>query len=314
MPRFSPKRLVEDVRIGWSALPLDLSASFMALAAFVTFALMGVLVRIAAVSIPIVEIVFLRQLLATLIMAPLFWRQRKAILHPQGVGFHIVRGVSAVGGMMCGLTAIVYLPFADATAIQMAEVFIITALAALVLKEQVGWRRWTATAVGFCGVLIMLQPFGGTGMNVYGLIALFGAFCGAVTAVAVRLGAKHDTTETVIFYQNIIILIIVAPFAAYVWVTPSWHDLGVIVVMALVLVCGLLLMTTALRHGRAAALAPLHYVRLLLMAVVGYAMYGEIPTIATVAGATLIMLATTYTLIRNASKSPATPPPPHAPP
>lgn len=299
-------RLAERAR----ALPSDLAASLLTIASFFIFTWMGVLARAASQTLPVIEIVFLRQVMATLLLAPLFWRVRAQIRHPQKPFLHLARGVAASVAMVSGISAVVHIPFADATAIQMAEVLFITALAALVLKEKVGWRRWTATGVGFLGVIVMLRPFSGS-IDPFALVALLGAAFGGLTVISIRLAAAYDSVSVVLFYQGLLVLVLLAGPAAYYWVPPTSADLMRVGLMSVVFVVGQLLFTQALRMGRAAALAPLHYIRLLLMSVVGYWLYDEVPTLATAIGALLIVGATTYTLRRNAIRQvPPTPPAP----
>jgi drug/metabolite transporter (DMT)-like permease len=212
---------------------------------------------------------------------------------------HALRGVTAVGAMLCGLSAIVYVPLADVTAIQMTEVLFITALAALLLKESVGWRRWLATAVGFSGVLVMLQPLGG-GVEPFMLVALLGAVFGGFAVISLRLGSMHDSTVTVLFYQGLVVVTLCAPLAIWFWTPPSIEALRIVFLMSVVMAIGQWLFTTALRMGQASALAPLNYLRLLMMAVVGYWVYGEVPSLATALGAVLIVGSATYTIHRNA--------------
>jgi drug/metabolite transporter (DMT)-like permease len=191
----------------------------------------------------------------------------------------------------------------------MAEVILATALAALILREPVGWRRWTATAVGFVGVAIMVRPFG-AGVDPYAWVALLGAAFGAVNMVILRVGAGTDRIETVLFWQNMVVLVIVTPVALWVWETPTLVQAAILLVMAMIFTAGMWLMTAALRLGETSALAPLHYLRLLMMAVAGWFIYAEVPSLSTVVGAVLVLGAATYTISRNARKQVPQPPAP----
>jgi drug/metabolite transporter (DMT)-like permease len=284
----------------------DLKASILMVVAFVVFSAMAVFMRMIADRIPVPQVIFLRQFMALLLMAPLFWASRHVILHPTGLGLHLARGLLAIGAMFCGLTSIVHIPLADATAIGMAEVLIATAFAALVLRERVGWRRWTATCIGFLGVLIMIRPFD-EGFDAYALVALAGSVCGALSMIALRLGSGHDTTVTVLFWQGLVVAGLSAPVAAVQWVTPTLDETLIILVMGLIFTSGIWLFTAAIRLGRASAVAPLGYLRLVLMAATGWLVYGEIPTWATVIGGLLVIGSATYTIIRNADRAPKIP-------
>jgi len=298
----SPPALIERLRGDFRQLPPDLSASLLMLTALVIFTLTGVMIRAAAQELHVLQIVFVRQVMAMFVMAPLFWIHRHQILHPAGLRLHGFRGLAAVVSMICGNAAVVFIPFADATAIQMSEVLFITALAAMFLGEKVGWRRWSATAVGFSGVVVMLQPTSGS-VEVFALVALLGSAAGAIAVITLRLGSRMDSAETVIFYQGIVVLVCTAPMAWWVWVPLTPRATLILVAMAFALSAGTWLFTTAFRTGRASAIAPLQYVRLLLMALVGYWLYDETPSLPTVIGAALIVGAATYTLRRNAVRA-----------
>lgn len=285
----------------------DLKASILMVVAFLVFSAMAVLMRMISDRIAVPQVIFLRQVMALALMAPLFWASRRVILHPTGLVLHLTRGVLAIGAMVCGLTSIIYIPLADATAIGMAEVLIATAFAALVLREPVGWRRWTATGVGFLGVLIMVRPFG-EGFDAYALVALAGAVCGALSMIALRLGSGHDTTVTVLFWQGLVVATLSAPVAALQWVTPTLHETLVLLIMGLIFTAGIWLFTAAIRLGRASSVAPLGYLRLVMMAATGWLFYGEVPTWPTVIGGLLVIGSATYTITRNAARAPTLPP------
>ena len=290
-----------------SAMPANLVASLLMVSAFVTFTMMAVLIRTVGAAIPIVEVVFVRQLLSMILFAPLFWRDRELIRHSSGLKLHLGRGVSATFSMVCGLTATLMIPLADVTAIQMAEVLIVTALGALILRESVGWRRWLAATVGFVGVLVMVRPFG-DGLGPFAYVALAGAFFGAMNMLFVRAGARHDSIGTVLFWQGMVVLTLITPFAVAKWVWPTPWQALLLAVMSLIFFLGLWLMTAALRMGETSALAPLHYLRLIMMGAVGWAIYGETPTVHTIVGAALILTSATYTIRRNAQKALDKPP------
>lgn len=287
-------------RIG--AMTPDLKASILMILAFIVFSAMAVFMRMIAGQIAVPQVIFLRQVMALLLMAPLFWTSRHVILHPTGLVLHLTRGLLAVGAMFCGLTSIIFIPLADATAIGMAEVLVATAFAAIVLREPVGWRRWTATAVGFLGVVIMIRPFG-EGFDVFALVALAGSVCGAASMIALRLGSGHDTTVTVLFWQGLVVALVSAPVAALQWVAPTLNETLILLVMGLIFTAGIWLFTAAIRLGRASAVAPLGYLRLVLMAATGWLFYGEIPTWATVIGGVLVIASATYTITRNAARA-----------
>lgn len=299
LPPFVP----ESIR----RLPPNLIASWLMVLAFMVFCIMAVLMRAVGDTVPVMQIVLIRQMVAFVILAPFFWRVRHQIRRPTGLKLHLARGLLAIGSMSCGLSAVVLMPLADVTAIQTAEVLFVTAFAALILGEHVGWRRWSATFVGFIGIAIMLKPFG-QGFEISGLVALAGALFGALGIIALRLGSTHDGLLTVLFWQGVVVMVCVAPVALWLWVPLTFEDVAFIVGMGLVFTTGQLLFTYASRMGDASALAPLQYLRLLFMAVIGFFVYGEVPGWQTVVGGLLVLAAATYTIHRNAQlKTPIKP-------
>ena len=122
----------------------DLYASVLMIAAFAVFSAMSVFMRMISGHIAVPQVILIRQVMALILMAPQYWAARQVIMHPTGLSLHLTRGVLAVGSMFCGLTSIIHIPLADATAISMAEVLIATAFAATLLREPIGWRRWLA--------------------------------------------------------------------------------------------------------------------------------------------------------------------------
>ena len=245
---------------------------------------MTVLIRTIGDALPIVQVMVLRQGLAVLLMTPFLWRARHDVLRARGVHLHAARGFLTIGNMSCGFIAVLHIPLADAQAIQLSEAVFLTVLAAWILREKLDWRRWAATGLGLLGVIVMLRPFS-DGFGVYGLIAVFGSLCAAGGSVAVRLGAGQDRLESVIFWQSVVFLGVLVPILPFIWVAPSDAQWLAIAAMGAVQIIGQCLFTFAIRLGSAAAIAPLRYVRLILIAVIGYLLYDEVPSLVTYIGA-----------------------------
>lgn len=291
----SPPYLPGSVR----SLPPNLIASGLMIMAFMVFCIMAVLMRAVGDTVPVVQVILIRQIVVFLLLAPFFWRVWSQVRRPTGFRLHAARGVFAVGSMAGGLSAVVLIPLADATAIQMAEVLFVTLMAALVLGEKIGWQRWCATFVGFLGIAIMVRPFGG-GFELAMLVPLVGALFGALGIIALRLGSTYDGLLTVLFWQGVVILILVTPPALWFWVRMTWEDILFIAGMGVVFTIGQLLFTYASRMGESSALAPLQYLRLLMMAAIGYVVYAEMPGWPTIIGGLLVLAAASYTIRRNA--------------
>lgn len=297
---------------GWRGLGGNLRGSLLCVLSFIIFTTLATILRDVVTRVPVIEILLLRQGV-TLVLVALICRGRLvAVVTSGGLGFQLARGVTATVAMTIGFTAVANLPLADSNALGFVEVLFTTLGAALVLKEQVGWRRWAATAVGLVGVSVMLSPFG-SGVTVYTFMAVVAPAFGAAVSIMVRLKAGTETTETFLFWNAFVGFVVLAPVAAFVWVTPAPADLLRILAIGLLGFAAQWTYTRAYQMGEAAALAPMHFTRLIIAAVAGWFAFAEVPNVATMAGAVLVVAATVYTLKRNAARGvPPDPGPPAA--
>jgi drug/metabolite transporter (DMT)-like permease len=287
------------IRATIGQLPANLQATFLILAAFLAISAQSVLTRYSAEMLPPNQVVFLRQACAMLVFAPVYWRARHQIIHPNRIELHLLRGSLGVVLNLCTFYALLFLPLADVTSIGLSEVLFVTVFAALILREQVGLRRWLATLIGFVGVGVMLGPLKG-GLNVYALLPLLSALCSAVSGIALRMTAGKDRLETVLFWQGGTMAVLLFPIALLNWQPVSAADMLLIVPMAVLLVGSQTLFGAAMRLGEVSALAPMHYVRLAIMAALGFGLYGEVPSLQTMLGGLIIVGTASYTIRRNA--------------
>src|SRR5258708_2572517 len=155
-------------------------------ASVVVFIFNDALIKLASETMPPLQAIGLRGIFATLwcalaLMASGDWRQVHRITHPAVM----VRGVLEALAAILYLVALAYIPFAIATAVNMSTPLFLAILAVLILHEQVGWRRWTAIAVGFVGVLLVIQPRPGD-LNVWTWLVVAASFAGALRDVLGR--------------------------------------------------------------------------------------------------------------------------------
>jgi len=301
---------LDRFRVWWDGLPGNVRGSVWLFAGGLVFAVMGALIKYVGQSLPVVEILFLRTIFVIVVMSPAIIRGFPAVFRTERLSLHLTRvGLSAVA-MVTGFTALVQLPLAEATAISFSRTLFTTLLAVVVLHEIVGWRRWTATAVGFLGVLVVVRP-SPEGMNEYALLALVSAMFVAMVMITIRMLSQTERPATIIAYQSVFLAVILAGPAWYFWVWPTWEELALTAVIGGVMSVAQFVNIKAYSNGEAAAIAPVEYVRLLASAGLGYMMFSEVPTIYTVIGAVIIIGSTLYTVRRNAmKKQPTAPSPP----
>jgi drug/metabolite transporter (DMT)-like permease len=171
---------------------------FLMLASFV-FSIMALLIKLLGQHLHITQILLVRQIGMTIMVAPAILRNFPGSLRSERPGLHVIRLCCALVAMLCGFTAVIYLPLADATAIFFAKSFFVTILAVFILGETVGVYRWSAVLVGFLGVMIMLQP-GTDNYSVYGLLSLAGAAGAAAVMILLRLLSRIDSPDTIMTY------------------------------------------------------------------------------------------------------------------
>ncbi|BCB17358.1 DMT family transporter [Bosea sp. ANAM02] len=191
----------QRLRYWWRGASPNLRGSVFMVSAMLVYAVMVAGIKHVGQGIPLVQILLIRQVIMTAILLLFAAGSLRLALHTDRLGLQIFRSVVTLLSMLCGFTAIVKIPLAQATAIGFSQVLFVTIAAVLFLKEVVDGRRWAATVIGFVGVLIMLRP-SSEGLDIYALLAVAGAICGAAITVSVRKLAASERTDTILLYQG----------------------------------------------------------------------------------------------------------------
>jgi drug/metabolite transporter (DMT)-like permease len=283
------------------ALPGNVRGAFWIMSASLFFAVMVSLIKAIGGRIPISEILLIRQSVMLLVALPVVLRHLPQSIVTHHPWHHAARVSLAMVAMFCGFTAVVHLPLADATAIGFAKSFFITIFAILFLKEVVGIRRWAAVAVGFIGVLIMIQPSAGD-INFYGMLAVVGAAAAGLVMILIRYLSRFEEPITILTYQVVFIGLLVAPLAIYEWVWPTPEEMVILAVIGTVSVAAQTFNIRAFRAGEATSIASLDYIRLIWATAIGFVIFAEIPSLSTLAGAALVIAASLYTVHREARR------------
>ncbi|MEC7237251.1 MAG: DMT family transporter, partial [Pseudomonadota bacterium] len=142
----------------FQSMPVTLQASLMMLLALFFFTSMGICIRLSSAFVPVIEIVFFRNILAVLIMAPVLIRQGAGSIRMNRPKLFFSRASINFIGMLSGFTAVTLIPLAEMTALSFTGPIFVTVGAALFLGEVIRIRRIMAIAVGFVGALIILRP------------------------------------------------------------------------------------------------------------------------------------------------------------
>ena len=282
-------------------LPDNVKGSLILMLAAFGFALMVALIKLAGERLPVSQILFVRQLGMTIILAPVLLPHFPETMRTRRLDLQLARIVLAVVAMSCGFTAIVHMPLADATALGFAKSFFVTIFAVIVLKETVGPYRWAAVAVGFAGVLVMLRP-GTEGFSMYGVLAVTGAAAAGAVMVIIRLMSRTESTATILAFQAIGVGLVMAVPAWMNWVAPTPREWLLLGGIGIVSYFAQKANVTAFRYGEASLLASLDYVRLVHATLLGWLLFDQLPATSTWAGAGIIVLASIYTVHREARR------------
>ncbi|MFO1037942.1 MAG: DMT family transporter [Geminicoccaceae bacterium] len=266
------------------------------------FSAMQACAKLLGERLPSIEVAFGRAFLGFLIILPLLLLQSPGIWRTQRLWLHVTRGGMGTFALICSYYSIAHMPLAVATALSFTRPLFQVVLAALVLHEVVRRGRWAATAIGFVGVLIVLRP-GTETFDLAALVALAGALAVAFVSLALRELAQGERHLTILAYLGVVGTVMTGVPTAFVWVTPTLHEVAITFLMACVGVAGQYCLMQGYRIGEASALAPYDYLRLPFTATLGLLLFAEIPDGHAMLGALVIAGSTFYMAWREARRS-----------
>jgi len=277
--------------------PMARAATLAVLSALL-FTLETVVVK-AVSGVPLATIVLARAVGGLVWTLPALARDPAGLIRTRQLRLNLLRGALSGASWYLYFTSFSLLPLAVATVLSFTSVLFVTALAGPVLGERVRWRRWSATAIGFAGVLAVVRP-GAVEVGWPVLAAILSALLGAAIMLTTKMLARSERTGTIMFYIGLVTTAMALPVAAPGLAWPGWGNLGLLVLTGL---CGPFAMhvwINALRLADASVLAPVSYVRLVFAAGFGIALFGEAPDAWLAAGAALIIGSALYITRREA--------------
>lgn len=243
------------------------------------------------------QLLMLRALASLILLSPLIWTNRAAFRQIERPGLQVLRVILATAEVAAFFTAAIYLPLVDVITYYLACPVFVTALSAILLREQVGWRRWTAVAVGFCGVLIALRPSAQT-VSWPALIALSGSVSFALLMILTR--SLKSTPNIVLtathFVGTFTFGALLLPLG---WVPIAPQSLGLFLVAGAISIAALSCVNRSLKLAPASMVVPYQYSLIVWATLLGYAVFGDVPTPATLVGAAIIIAAGLYIFVRE---------------
>ena len=208
----------------------------------------------------------------------------------------IGRSLLLVGSTALNVLALRYLQLDQTVSIMFSLPFLVALFAGPILGEWIGTRRWVAISVGFLGVLVVMRP-GLGGIHPAAALTVAGTLCYALYTIATRMLARTDTTDTTLFYSNVVGFVGTSFLLPFVWTTPSeWIVMIVMVAIGAFGAFGHFLMIAAHRIAPAPILAPFIYTQIVWMTTLGYLVFGDVPNQWTLIGAAIVIGSGLYLL------------------
>ena len=291
-----PHRILRLVALS----PNPVKGALYMMAASVCFAIMNLIIRLGSEELSAIQLTFFRAFFAFLFMLPWAVRMGIASLRTQHLRLHVSRSLISWLSMYLWFTAVAVLPLADAVALNFTAPLFVTVGAAIVLHEVVGIRRWTATAIGFLGTLVILRP-GFVELNLHNALPILSAICVAATTMIIKTLSRYDAPGTIVLYMNLFLAPLALVPALFVWIWPSPQVWGLMISLGLLGAVSHVLLTRAYVHADASAVQPFDYTRLPFVALLGYLFFAEVPSGWIWLGGLMIAGAAIYTARREAA-------------
>lgn len=254
--------------------------------------------KVLATRLPAVEIAWLRWSGFLLIVLPIVFTSRGAVMRSGAPLIEVARGICMVASSVLFVAGLGSLPLASATTINFVSPLLVTALSIPLLGEKVGLRRWAAVLVGLSGVVIIIRPGGGA----FGTAALFPLASAAIWAlgvIATRRIAGVDGPWTAMTYSAITGVALLSLLVPDVFLAPTSRELMLAAALAAASTAAQLCIIVGFRYGSASLLAPFTYVSLIWATALGFALFGNFPDGWTWVGAAVIVASGLYTAHRE---------------
>lgn len=272
------------------------------IAATVLFAATAALAKWLVAIYPVGEVMFGRSffsfVVAAVVVLPMTGMSVFATKRPRD---HLLRGLSQSISQTFSVLAFSLMPLAGAIAINFSAPLWSALLSVLWLKERAGPARWTALVAGFVGVLVVANP-GMDSLTLGALFALGNAIMYGTVTVAVRGMTATESTYTLLMWQLAILAVAHTFLLAFGFVWPTPLDLTLFILSGVANVLGQYLWTRALLLAPATAVSPFYYLMLVWALLIGFLVWGDVPTVALLVGSGIVVASGLYLLWHEAQK------------
>jgi drug/metabolite transporter (DMT)-like permease len=288
--------------------------ALMMMLSMAAFTLNDTCMKVVAADVPMFQAVTLRGIATSIALLVIgHWTGGLRLRLPRPVRRIVgLRSVAEIAGTATFLAALAHMPLANLSAILQAMPLAVTLGAALVFGEKIGWRRMTAIAIGFCGVLVIIRP-GPEGFDLWALVGLSSMVAVVVRDLVTRRLPPETPSITVALWSALAVTVAGAVLSSSApWQPVSPKSALLVLGAASFLIVGYISAVLTMRMGEVGATAPFRYTSLVWAIVLGWAVFGDIPDGLTLVGAAIVVASGlfTYWRERQLARRPAAPPPP----
>jgi len=264
------------------------------------FATLDTVAKVLAREFHPLQIVWGRYFFHFLILLPMVLKRgpRRAFATNRA-GLQIGRSLVLCAVTLMFFIAIAHLPLVEAQAISFVMPLVLTALAALFLKEKVDAARWAAVGVGFVGVLLVIRPTGAGTIHWAAILCVVMATANACFHILTRILARTDKADVAIAYAGLTGATLFSTLVPFVWQTPAWDDWLMLAAIGLLGAAGHYCLSQAYVYAKASVLAPYTYLQMVWIAFYGYIVFGDVPGVSTLAGVGIVVAAGLYVFSRE---------------
>lgn len=253
-------------------------------------------------SLPIGEILFVRALVVSIAILLIVWRSGSfaglRIGRFRNIG---TRSVLAVGSTFLIVASLARLPLSEVIAILFVGPLFIAVLATPLLGERVGVHRWFAVLIGFIGMLIMVRP-GTAGFQFAALLPVVAAMVAATRDIVTRRISVAETSIAILFYSMIALTLVGLATAPFGWQPMDGGELAIVILAGLLFGLGHYFVIEGYRYAEASVVSPYRYTNLIWAVLLGFILWGEIPSVWVLAGTPLVVGSGLYILLHERSR------------
>ena len=288
-----------------ATLPASIQAAFWITLSGFTFTVSITAVRNVTEELHVMEAVFFRSVFGIAFMLPWLIRNGpRAALGTKRLGMFVIRGCLAYFITLLYFAAAGLMPIADLTSITFTRPIFGTIAAIFVLSEIVGMRRWIAIAIGFLGMVIIVRP-GFQAINLGAIYILVAVIMQTANTMIVKILTRTEHPDTIAMYHAVFMLPLAVIPAIFVWQMPTFEEFGWLIVIGGFGILNQRMLARAFAIADASLVLALGYLRLPISALMGFLVFGEVPTIWVWIGGAVIASAAAYIAHREASAAPA---------